>query len=178
MATAVTTDRLTKDFTTGFWRPRPHRGLDGLTFSIPMGGVFGLLGPNGAGKSTTLKLLLNLLRPTSGTATILGFAPGLWWAMGCLAIAGAADMLSGVFRGTIWNETIPNTLRGRLAGIEMISYLTGPLIGGARAGFAADASTVPVAIWSGGIVCLLGMAVVGCLLPRFWQYRGGAERAA
>ena len=107
----------------------------------------------------------------------LGFAPGLWWAMVCLAIAGAADMLSGVFRGTIWNETIPNTLRGRLAGIEMISYLTGPLIGSARAGFAADASTVPTAIWSGGIVCLLGVAVVGCLLPRFWQYRGGADRA-
>ncbi len=51
---------------TGFWRPRPHRGLDGLSFEIPAGGVFGLLGPNGAGKSTTLKLLLNLLRPTSG----------------------------------------------------------------------------------------------------------------
>jgi hypothetical protein len=48
-------------------------------------------------------------------------------------------MVSGVFRGTIWNETIPNTLRGRLAGIEMISYLTGPLIGNARAGFMADA---------------------------------------
>ena len=76
MATAVSTDRLTKDFTTGFWRPRPHRGLDGLTCEIPMGGVFGLLGPNGAGKSTTLKLLLNLLRPTSGKAEVLGCAPG------------------------------------------------------------------------------------------------------
>jgi len=76
MATAVSTDRLTKDFASGFWRPRPHRGLDGLTFEIPSGGVFGLLGPNGAGKSTTLKLLLNLLRPTSGTATLLGKPPG------------------------------------------------------------------------------------------------------
>lgn len=76
MATAVCTDRLTKDFTTGFWRPRPHRGLDGLTFEIPSGGVFGLLGPNGAGKSTTLKLLLNLLRPTSGSAQVLGMKPG------------------------------------------------------------------------------------------------------
>ena len=76
MATAVATDRLTKDFTTGFWRPKPHRGLDGLTFEIPSGGVFGLLGPNGAGKSTTLKLLLNLLRPSSGSATVLGCAPG------------------------------------------------------------------------------------------------------
>ena len=76
MPNAVSTDRLTKDFTTGFWRPRPHRGLDGLSCEIPQGGVFGLLGPNGAGKSTTLKLLLNLLRPTSGTAEVLGFAPG------------------------------------------------------------------------------------------------------
>jgi ABC-2 type transport system ATP-binding protein len=76
MATAVSTDRLTKDFTTGFWRPRPHRGLDGLTFEIPVGGVFGLLGPNGAGKSTTLKILLNLLRPTSGTASVFGLPPG------------------------------------------------------------------------------------------------------
>jgi ABC-2 type transport system ATP-binding protein len=76
MATAVSTDRLTKDFTTGFWRPRPHRGLDGLTCEIPLGGIFGLLGPNGAGKSTTLKLLLHLLQPTSGRAEVLGLAPG------------------------------------------------------------------------------------------------------
>jgi ABC-2 type transport system ATP-binding protein len=76
MATAISTDRLTKDFTTGFWRQRPHRGLDGLTLEVPAGGVFGLLGPNGAGKSTTLKLLLNLLRPTSGRAEVFGLAPG------------------------------------------------------------------------------------------------------
>ncbi|HUL73518.1 MAG TPA: ABC transporter ATP-binding protein [Vicinamibacterales bacterium] len=72
MSTVVRTDRLTKDFSTGFWRPRPHRALDALTFDIPAGGVFGLLGPNGAGKSTTLKLLVGLLWPTSGTAELLG----------------------------------------------------------------------------------------------------------
>ena len=76
MATVVSTDRLTKDFKTGVWRPRIHRGLDGLTLDIPAGGVFGLLGPNGAGKSTTLKLLLRLLTPTSGKASIFGLAPG------------------------------------------------------------------------------------------------------
>jgi ABC-2 type transport system ATP-binding protein len=76
MVTVVSTDRLTKDFKTGFWRPRIHRGLDGLTLDIPSGGVFGLLGPNGAGKSTTLKLLLRLLTPTSGQASIFGLAPG------------------------------------------------------------------------------------------------------
>ena len=106
-----------------------------------------------------------------GIAMVFGF--GLWSAMICLAIAGAADMLSGVFRGTIWNETIPNEMRGRLAGIEMISYLTGPLIGNARAGFTAEASNLSVAIWSGGAVCVVAVVATGFLLPRFWRYVGG-----
>src|SRR5579862_2709812 len=76
MATIVRTEQLTKDFLTGFWRPRPHRGLDGLSIEIRSGDVFGLLGPNGAGKSTTLKLLNNLIWPTSGHAEVLGRAPG------------------------------------------------------------------------------------------------------
>jgi len=101
----------------------------------------------------------------------LGFAPSLMLALVCLAIAGAADMVSGVFRGTIWNETIPNALRGRLAGIEMISYLTGPLVGNVRAGFMADAWGVSAAIWIGGLLCLAGVVATGFALPRFWAYR-------
>lgn len=76
MSTVVRTERLTKDFFVGFWRPRPRRALDDLTFDIPAGGVFGLLGPNGAGKSTTLKLLLDLIRPTSGRAELFGRPAG------------------------------------------------------------------------------------------------------
>jgi len=101
----------------------------------------------------------------------LGFAPSLLLGLFCLAVAGAADMVSGVFRGTIWNQTIPNALRGRLAGIEMISYLTGPLIGNARAGFMADAWGVAPAIWVGGLVCLAAVIATGFALPRFWAYR-------
>ncbi|MGY0194390.1 MFS transporter [Leptothrix sp. BB-4] len=107
----------------------------------------------------------------------LGFAPGLAMSLLCLAVAGAADMVSGVFRGTIWNETIPNTLRGRLAGIEMISYLTGPLLGNVRAGLMADAIGVPAAIWIGGTVCLVGVLATGLALPRFWAYRSIQYRA-
>ena len=51
-----------------------------------------------------------------------------------LALAGAADAISGIFRGALWNETIPDRLRGRLAGVEMISWSSGPLLGNARAG--------------------------------------------
>src|SRR5262245_54824938 len=72
----VRTERLTKDFPTGFWRSRPHRALDELSLELPAGGVFGLVGPNGAGKTTALKLLLALLRPTSGHAEIFGRPAG------------------------------------------------------------------------------------------------------
>ena len=68
----IKTDSLSKDFAIGFWRPRPYRALDRLTLEIERGEVFGFLGPNGAGKTTTLKLLMQLIYPTSGHAEILG----------------------------------------------------------------------------------------------------------
>jgi ABC-2 type transport system ATP-binding protein len=72
MAPAIETEDLTKDYKVGFWRPRPYRALDRLTLSVEPGEVFGFLGPNGAGKTTTLKLLMQLVFPTSGRASILG----------------------------------------------------------------------------------------------------------
>ena len=69
---AIRTESLTKDFSIGFWRPRPYRALDGLNLEVATGETFGFLGPNGAGKTTTLKLLMQLIYPTSGQAEILG----------------------------------------------------------------------------------------------------------
>jgi ABC-2 type transport system ATP-binding protein len=69
---AIRTEALTKHFSVGFWRPRPYVALDGLTLEVGQGEVFGFLGPNGAGKTTTLKLLMQLIFPTSGRAEILG----------------------------------------------------------------------------------------------------------
>ena len=68
MSLAIETDDLTKDFLVGFWRPRPYRALDRLTLRVEQGEIFGFLGPNGAGKSTTIKLLMQLIYPTSGQA--------------------------------------------------------------------------------------------------------------
>ncbi len=73
---AIDTEALTKDFAIGFWRKRPHRALDRLTLRVDAGEVFGFLGPNGAGKTTTLKLLMQLIYPTSGRMTILGRPAG------------------------------------------------------------------------------------------------------
>jgi len=73
---ALATDELTKDYAVGFWRKRPVRALDHLTLEVEPGEVFGFLGPNGAGKTTTLKLLLQLVFPTSGRAEVLGRPAG------------------------------------------------------------------------------------------------------
>jgi ABC-2 type transport system ATP-binding protein len=72
MPSAIRIEELTKDYTIGFWRRRSYRALDRLTLAIEPGEVFGFLGPNGAGKTTTLKLLMQLIYPTSGRAEILG----------------------------------------------------------------------------------------------------------
>jgi ABC-2 type transport system ATP-binding protein len=69
---AISTEKLTKHYTVGFWRPRPYLALEALTLQVGQGEVFGFLGPNGAGKTTTLKLLMQLIYPTSGRAEILG----------------------------------------------------------------------------------------------------------
>ena len=73
---AIETEGLTKDYQVGFWRPRPYRALHDLTLAVERGDVFGFLGPNGAGKSTAIKLLMQLIYPTSGTARILGRPAG------------------------------------------------------------------------------------------------------
>ena len=101
----------------------------------------------------------------------LGFASNLYLALICLALAGAGDNVSAIFRGTIWNETIPGDLRGRLAGVEMISYLSGPLLGNVRAGFVASVSSNSISIISGGVMCLAGILICIPLLPAFWRYR-------
>ncbi len=72
MTRAIDIEGLTKDYSVGFWRPRPYRALDGLTLAVEPGEIFGFLGPNGAGKTTTLKLLMQLVFPTAGRAEILG----------------------------------------------------------------------------------------------------------
>jgi MFS family permease len=101
---------------------------------------------------------------------IFGFCDSLYPAVFFLAVAGGADAVSGIFRTTMWNQTIPDNLRGRLAGIEMVSYMSGPMLGHVEAGLAASAFGVRASIVSGGVLCVLGVVVCAVLLPRFISY--------
>jgi len=99
-----------------------------------------------------------------------GFCRGVWPALFFLALAGGADCVSGIFRSTMWNQTIPDALRGRLAAIEMVSYMSGPLLGHAEAGGVAAVFGVKASVVSGGALCIAGVLVCGALLPRFVRY--------
>lgn len=101
-----------------------------------------------------------------------GLVNSIWLALFFLGAAGYFDMISGIFRMTIWNQTIPNYIRGRLASLEMISYLTGPMLGGAKMGLVAERFGVKTAIVSGGILCVVTVAFTALILPRFLAYDG------
>ena len=105
-----------------------------------------------------------------------GLADTLWWSLGWLAVAGAADMVSGLFRMTIWNQTIPDRLRGRLAGIEQVSYLSGPLLGHLEAGVVAALFSIRTSIVSGGALAIAGSALLAWWLPEFVRYRDDQPR--
>jgi MFS family permease len=101
---------------------------------------------------------------------VFGIAPDVGIALLGLAVAGGADMLSGMFRMTIWNQTIPDHLRGRLAGIEQVSYSTGPLLGNVESGVVASLAGLRASIVSGGALCIAGVALAALTLPAFWRY--------
>ena len=101
-----------------------------------------------------------------------GLANSIVPALLFLAAAGFFDMISGIFRGAIWNQTIPNYLRGRLASIEMMSYLTGPMLGSAKMGIVAELFSVKTAIVSGGVLCVIAVLGATVFLPKFLTYDG------
>ncbi|MEU8251703.1 MFS transporter [Nonomuraea sp. NPDC048916] len=104
--------------------------------------------------------------------------PHVWGVFVCLALAGAADMVSGVFRMTMWNQTIPNELRGRLAGIELLSYASGPMLGNARAGLMAQAGGARFSLGVGGLLCVAAVAVLAVALPGFRAYDARTDEHA
>ncbi len=101
---------------------------------------------------------------------IAGLSNSLIIVLICLAFAGASDQISAHFRTVIWNQTIPDNLRGRLAGIELLSYSIGPLAGQMRAASMAAATSLSFSVTSGGIMCVVVVAILAILMPKFRKY--------
>lgn len=95
-----------------------------------------------------------------------------------LGLAGAADMISGLFRSLMWNLTIPDELRGRLAGIELLSYSLGPQFGQVRASASAQFFGLQRALVSGGIACVCFVAATAAALPALRNFRHSLDHAS
>ncbi|HYW28977.1 MAG TPA: MFS transporter [Gaiellales bacterium] len=154
-------------------------GVLGLMYAAPaVGSLIATVTSGWAGSVHRHGVAICLAAAGWGAAIVLtGLAPGLLLVLLGLAAAGGADTISGIFRSTVWNQTIPDELRGRLAGIEQVSYSTGPLLGNVESGLAAALIGVRGAIISGGALCVVGVAVVGIGLPVFWRYDADDEPA-
>jgi len=100
----------------------------------------------------------------------VGLSDSVWLVLLMLGLAGAADMISGLFRMLIWNQTIPDELRGRMAGIEMLSYSIGPTLGQVRATGVAALTSLRTSLVSGGVLCALGGVVLAVALPSLWRF--------
>ena len=118
-------------------------------------------------------LMVTIAAVLWGVAIIFfGLVDSIALALVFLFAAGFFDMISGIFRGSIWNQTIPNYLRGRMASIEMISYLTGPMLGSAKMGIVAENFGIKVALVSGGVLCVVSVLGAALFLPKFLKYDG------
>ena len=101
---------------------------------------------------------------------IVGLTNSLAIALLGLIIAGAADTISGLFRSLIWNTSVPDELRGRLAGIELLSYSIGPQLGQLRASFSANFFGLQRALISGGLLCTFSVLALARALPDLRNY--------
>lgn len=100
----------------------------------------------------------------------VGMAPGFIYILFGLLCAGYFDMMSGVFRMTLWNETIPESVRGRMAGFEMLSYMSGPLLGNAMLGFMADLYGIQTTLAVGSVIALGLLLVFNLWKPQLWYF--------
>ncbi|PJJ01605.1 putative MFS family arabinose efflux permease [Streptomyces sp. 2333.5] len=102
----------------------------------------------------------------------------VWLVLLLLALAGACDMISGIFRSALWNRTIPDELRGRLAGIELLSYATGPQLGQVRVGGMAALMGVRASVSAGGLLCFAGVGLLALGLPKLRAYDSRTDEHA
>jgi hypothetical protein len=152
----------------------------GVMFAAPSAG--GLLVSATSGWMSGVRrhgLAIALSAATWGAAiTGFGLSPDIYVAMACLIIAGGADECSGIFRDTLWFQTIPDRLRGRMGGVELLSYGGGPPLGQLRSGAMASAFGQRFSLVSGGLACIAAVGAVCATLPAFTRYVAAGQTNA
>lgn len=151
----------------------------GLMFAAPSAG--GLLVSVTSGWMSRVRrhgLAIAMSAATWGAAiAAFGLAPDIYVALTCLVFAGGADECSGIFRDTLWFGTIPDHMRGRMGGVELLSYAGGPPLGQARAGVMASVFGQRLSLVSGGCACVGAVGIVCASLPAFVRYAAAAPAA-
>ncbi|MEO8291615.1 MAG: MFS transporter [Actinomycetota bacterium] len=111
-------------------------------------------------------------------AAIAGFglSTTVWAAIAFLALAGAADMVSGIFRDAVLKTTTPDEMRGRLEGVSLSVVAGGPSLGDLEAGALASVTSVPFSIVSGGLACIVGVGVLAAAIPQLARYDAAEAR--
>jgi MFS family permease len=144
----------------------------GLLYAAPAAGAFVATILSGRAKHVRRQGRAILISVAVWGAAIaaFGFATSLAVGLPLLAVAGAGDMVSGVYRMSILQTAVPDAMRGRLDGVSMAVWATGPSLGNVESGVVATLTTVPMAVISGGILCVLGVAAIRWLAPQLDRY--------
>jgi MFS family permease len=144
----------------------------GLMFAAPSAGAFAISATSGwMSRVRRHGRLIAAAAATWGAAMAgFGLSPDVCAAVAFLVIAGGADELSAIFRDIMWNQSIPDNLRGRMAGIELLSYAAGPPAGQLRSGVVAAVAGTRVSLTSGGLACVAAVGAVFLALPQFRNY--------
>jgi MFS family permease len=152
----------------------------GLLFSAPAAGALALSLSSGWTRHVGRhgRAVVVAAAGWGAAIVVFGVAGPLWLAVAALVAAGAADAVSSIFRAVIWNETVPDHMRGRLAGMEMISYTSGPTLGNVEAGLAEALVGLRGSIVLGGALCIAGSALVAAALPALWRHESSTAVAA
>lgn len=106
---------------------------------------------------------------------ISGLAHQLWLAVLLLALAGAADLVSAVYRQTILQTYAPDEMRGRMQGVFIAVVAGGPRLGDLRAGATGAATTATFSWVGGGIACIVVVVVAALAVQPFWRYSTASE---
>ncbi|MDP9298696.1 MAG: MFS transporter [Actinomycetota bacterium] len=144
----------------------------GMLYAAPAAGAFLATAFSGGARHVRLQGRAIMIAVVVWGAAIVafGFSRTLWLSIVTLAIAGAGDMVSGIFRMTILQSAVEDRIRGRLDGIGMAVWATGPSLGEFESGLVATLTSVPFAVISGGLLCIAGVGVLRLLVPGFARY--------